>query len=195
MSPSEPPLDEHWPRGTRWLHFGLAGAVSLALVVSLAMGDPASPEGSLGLRLFHLHTYVGLIALAFMVLHWLWIWWGPDREALRHLFPWSGFAFGTVRRETRELLRFKIPRGGANGGLSGFVHGLGLLAATGMVATGGAMFVFLHGYGLTQASFGIIKAIHVALGNVMWAYLVGHASLALLHHVLRHRPLSVIFRL
>ena len=63
--------------------------------------------------------------------------------------------------------------------LAGAVHGLGLLAATGMALSGATYF-------FTERSSPVHRlalASHHLIANLMWAYVIGHVSLALIHRL------------
>lgn len=69
------------------------------------------------------------------------------------------------------------------------MHGLGLLTATAMAATGSALALLALHKG--QAS--TVLEIHKLISNLMWAYLIGHAGLALLHQLAGQRVLQRMF--
>jgi cytochrome b561 len=93
-------------------------------------------------------------------------------------------AVGTdLARHWAQLKRLRLPGGEAETPLASAVHGLGLLAALAMGASGAWLF--------TQAvPGGLVLETHKLVSNLMWAYVVGHAGLALLHQASGHRVLQ-----
>ena len=65
------------------------------------------------------------------------------------------------------------------------MHGLGLVLIS-AVATSGAVYFMQVALGLHSAEPDgmIAMMVHLALGNLVWAYLIAHAGLAVLHHLL-----------
>lgn len=75
--------------------------------------------------------------------------------------------------------------------LASAVHGLALLAAIAMAASGAIVFATMGPDGaLSGLGSGALSA-HSLLANLMWAYLVGHASLAVLHQMQEHDTLRM----
>ena len=69
------------------------------------------------------------------------------------------------------------------------VHGLGLLTVTAMAVTGAA-FALL---GLPRDQARLVLQIHKLVANLMWAYLIAHAGLAVLHQFLGQPVIKRIF--
>ncbi len=70
--------------------------------------------------------------------------------------------------------------------LASAVHGLGLLAALSMGASGAWLYTL-------AIPGGIVLELHKIVANLMWAYVVGHAGLAVLHQLTGHRMLQRMF--
>jgi hypothetical protein len=165
---------------TRLVHFILLLVIVHQLVGSSFIrlpfpGDPPS-------WLFAMHEYVGLGALWVVGVFWVWVLVRHGETRLDRLVPWFSPArirdvLGDLRDQLMQLARFQIPDEG-NGALASAVHGLGLLTATGL-AVSGAMYFFTHGTPIGHAWL----TLHRGVANLMWAYLIGHASLAVLHHM------------
>jgi cytochrome b561 len=64
------------------------------------------------------------------------------------------------------------------------VHGLGLLLATYLAATGFIVYTQMAADGSMTSLGHMLADWHGALANVMWAYLIGHALMALLHQIM-----------
>ena len=188
-----------WDANTRLLHLGLASLVTFELLASLIMQEPESgrPITGFGGAMLELHEWIGMAALAIVLLHWLWSLWGAAQGGVNHLFPWRREDRVRMGQELRDLASLHLPPGGPEGRLSGFVHGLGLLAVTAMVLTGAVLF-----FGMPEESSRLTpltetsEEIHEIFATIVWIYWGGHVALAVLHEVLaRDGSLSRMFRL
>ncbi|HKH21723.1 MAG TPA: cytochrome b/b6 domain-containing protein [Gammaproteobacteria bacterium] len=188
-----------WDRKTKLLHLGLALFVTFELFNSLVMQEPESTAAQQGFGgiMFEIHEWTGMVALAIVLLHWLWSLWGASEAGVRHLFPWGSAGRSQIGRELRELASLRLPPGGPENRLAGLVHGLGFLAVTGMVLTGVVLFFGIPEggaelTGATQAS----EEIHEALSTLVWVYWGGHLAMAVLHELLaRDGTLHRMFKL
>lgn len=152
--------------------------------------DPAWP--------FLLHEWVGVASLAALGLFWIWTLLRHRLETpLGRLVPWfsvDGYraVLVDVKRSAARLIGVETPDGDreeADGALASAVHGLGLLVASGMAASGAAYFFFFEGTPLGKFVLGS----HKLLANFMWAYLIGHAGLAVIHALWGDDVLSRMF--
>ena len=186
---------------TRWLHAGIALGITAQLGLSLVMEAPDDQDevlaSGLPLQLFEAHENTGMALLALLVLHWLWSLSGHVEDGFGHLFPWfSKERMGKVTNEAREALKFKVSDPDVNNALAGAVHGLGLLAATGMAVTGAVIF-----FNLTVKTGHMTKlgetfhSIHGAIAPLMWAYLIGHVAVAVIHKRMGHTNVKEMFSL
>jgi cytochrome b561 len=187
-------------RMTRWLHAGIAMGIIAQLGLSLVMEAPDDQDevmaSGLPLQLFEAHENIGMALLALLVLHWLWSLSGHVQGGFAHLFPWfSKERMGKVIAETREALKFKVSDPEVSNALAGAVHGLGLLAATGMAATGAVIFFNLSEAGHMTALGKTFHEIHETLGPLMWAYLIGHVAVAVIHKKMGHTNVKEMFSL
>lgn len=80
----------------------------------------------------------------------------------------------------------RLPVGDGEAPLASSVHGLGLLTALGMGATGAWLFA-------QSVPAGLGLDVHKTLANLMWAYVVSHAGLAVLHQATGHLVLQRMF--
>lgn len=179
--------DADWNPVTRLMHWALAITLTFQLFSGLFV---ASPQTRL---YFHLHEAVGLIAGVVILMEWMWIY--TDREG-RILFPWSRVGLARVGSELAGLLRGQLPERGRRVGLSGFVHGLGLLAMTGMAVTGVLIFVVVpagHTGSTDYGSFTALSLLHRFLAQFAWAYWIGHVVFAVLHQVRGSNVFGAIF--
>ena len=163
---------------TRTLHLSLLIAVIHQLVGSLIMEVPR--PGQSGGLLFDLHEWGGLTSLGLVLLFWVWTWVRRREAPLPALLPW----FSSIRRalvwadfklHVRSLAKLRLPEEG-DGALAPAVHGLGLLTVTAMAVTGTASLI---GPGLAEQLIGV----HKVIANFMWAYLIAHASIAIIHQL------------
>jgi cytochrome b561 len=191
-------LPQEYSRSVRALHALLALAVVFELAVSRVMDHPHGnrPMSVPGGRWFHWHEWIGLAALAILTLSWLYRFATWKRESQGRIFPWtSREGRAALRAELRDFLRLRWNALPEHGALSGTGHGLGLLIASAMAATGCAIYLML---GPDERAVGTVHQlmdVHSFLSNFMWAYLVGHAILALWHQLAGHRTLERMFSL
>ena len=143
---------------------------------------------------FALHTWAGVAGLVVLLIFWSWaILRGRSETRLSQLVPW--FLPSRLRAIAEEALAFVRDIGQLRApsldlpASSSAVHGLGLLLATFLAASGSAWFFVLTGTPWARTVLGL----HKLAGNLMWAYLIGHATMALLHQALGHRVISRMF--
>jgi len=172
----------NWSLPTRFLHIGLVSTVTAQLFISLVMAEPDHAGNVLSKAAFTAHEYVGLTALGIVLLHWIWSSLSHVDGGLTHLFPVFGTARQQLVAEIKGLMRGKLPKAGKKGGISGLVHGLGLLAVTGIAITGGFLFVLFPETGEPGALAEVFAELHEGLAGLVWAYWLGHGGMALLHH-------------
>jgi len=185
-----------WSVQTRWLHLGLAVTVTLQLALSLVMEPPNEKSATAAAKAaFEAHEFVGVTALFIVLAHWLWVLRSRAVGGLAHLFPWSGQAWLDVKNDVSKLMNRQLPDGGPRGGLPGLVHGLGFLAVTAMVLTGGVLFVLFPETGKPDATTNFVVEIHEFISNFVWAYWGGHVALALLHKRAGHSLVREMFSL
>lgn len=190
MSPS------NWSFKTRFLHIGLALTVTTQLAVSLLMEPPDKEEASaLARTAFEIHEAVGMTALLIVLTHWLWSLLGRADGGLARLFPWRGAALAEVTEDLRQVLRGRLPQGGPRGGLPGLVHGLGLLAVTGMALSGAGMFFLFPESGKPEGVVELFEESHEFIATFVWIYWGGHVGLALLHRLSGHDTVGAMFNL
>jgi cytochrome b561 len=175
-----------YDRITRLMHAGMALGVLAQLGLSLAMEAPDDQDeemaSGLPLKLFFVHEYIGLALLVLLVLHWLWSMSGHVSGGFGHLFPWfSRERMQKVLAETRVILQLKLLDPEVDNELAGAVHGLGLLTATAMAATGTVLYFNITDSGHWNDLAHTFHSIHGFLSWFMWAYVISHVFLAVLH--------------
>jgi len=174
---------------TRLFHAGVALAVAFQLVISLVMDGP-EPGRADGLALWA-HEYAGLAALALIALFWLNLTLRRVGTAPGALFPWAAPARRAALRAEAlalkdALTRLRLPGHDETAALASAAHGLGLLLMSAMALSGAAWF-WLGG--------DLLLDLHGLFGNLAWAYLLGHAGMAALHHVTGVAPLGAMWSL
>ena len=189
-----------YDRPTRWLHAGIALGVTAQLGLSLIMNAPDDKDEILAsgmpLILFQLHELIGFVLLALLLLHWLWSLSGHVQGGLGHLFPWfSRQRMVALRNELMEVKKLKLSDPEKNNTLAGAVHGLGLLAATAMATTGAVIFFNLSDTGHMTRSGEVFHNIHGVIAPLMWAYLIGHFAISVIHKRMGHKNVNDMFSL
>lgn len=185
--PARDPL--HRTLATRSLHGALLLAVLWQLLGSNFVERPRN--GQAGNSMYELHEAVGLGTLGLVVAFWIWSLVRRRDTPFGALFPWLSRARlralgADLARHWAELKRLRLPGGEAETPLASAVHGLGLLTVLAMGSSGAWLF--------TQAQpGGLVLELHQLVANLLWAYVVGHAGLALLHQLTGHRVLQRMF--
>lgn len=191
-----------YDRITRWLHVGLALTVLVQLFSSLFMQVPSAGHTGTepGAIFFHIHRSSGIGAAGLIMLHWLWQLTGHVANGWGHLFPW--FSANRMRKLKSDLLA--LPKWMRNGfpdqrhetlPLAGAVHGLGLLAVTGMAATGTTIFFRMGLDGGMPPAVLRIADVHAFIAGFVWIYVIGHAGMAVFHQLTGTPLISDMFNL
>ncbi len=177
---------------TRLFHMMLAMAILLQVITSLVMTAPL--EGRHEDWLFVVHEYSGITSLLLALGFWLVVALRRRGTQVALLYPWFSF----MRREAvwkdlsgiwRQIKQLKAPEYHVENPLASAVHGLGLLLMTTM-AVSGALFFFAMRFDATGSTWASIDIeIHGILASLVWAYLIGHAGLAAIHHFSRQMNL------
>jgi len=175
---------------TRLLHVGLATGVVIELLLQAVMRVP--PGVGQGVddwhrEAFELHSHFGPVVAVLCLLHWLWICSPWARPGVAYLFPWlrSGQR-PAMGREFRALLRWELPPQEGLSPLVGTIHGLGLLAVTGVVLGGSLSYL---GYYTRVPVPNLV--LHwcarelVFTSWFVWAFVIGHGSMAAWHRLSR----------
>lgn len=174
---------------TRLLHATLLLAVCWQLIGSNFIERPRATRP--GNAMYEWHEVVGLATLGVVLAFWVWSWVRRRETPLAALFPWFSArrlrAVGDdLARHLVELRQFRLPGGEAETPLASAVHGLGLLGALAMGATGAWLYTL-------AVPTGVVLDVHKLVANLMWAYLIGHAALAILHQIAGHGVFQRMF--
>lgn len=178
------PVTRH-SRATRIVHLGLAGAVIVQLLSSLVMSSPK--PGQPDDLFFEAHEYAGLAALGFSLAFWAVVLMRRYGTETASLLPWFSASdrravWQDVGNHASHLRRGEMAPYDQTSPMASAIHGLGLLLMT-FMAMLGAIWFALQLAGTTGALGELAIDVHKLFGNVAWVYLIGHALLAVLHHV------------
>lgn len=158
---------------TRLLHWLVALAIMAQLGLSLVMQSPGRNRP--GDTLFEIHEKVGIAAAAILVVFWIWSVARSGETRFVAFFPWfSARQLGLVWADARNLFG-PVHQGGRERPFASAVHGLGLVVATIMALSG------LIGYFVASARS--LLGVHEAVAPVMWAYLIGHVAISVVHEL------------
>jgi len=178
---------------TRFIHAGLAIAVIVQLLTSLVL-VPLSPTEAPN-AYFYVHNYSGLTAFALIVLFWIVVMTRKSGTRPGLLFPWfSGAGIRAFWQDLilhlRMLTKFRLPPMQEDSPFASAVHGLGLLLMLAM-ATSGTIYYFINsGNPDAGGLVGFVIFIHLSLANLVWAYLIGHSAMAVVHHYSQNLSLT-----
>lgn len=183
---------------TRLAHMGLALAVIAQLGSSLVMVPPRPDRP--GNVFFDIHEYVGMVAMAQATLFWLVVVFRRAGTSLAALVPWLSKArraavWDDAKHHAAALRGFRLPAYDATSPFAAAIHGLGLLLITYMAASGTIFWLAVQA-GMGRAlTVRLLMDLHGAFANLVWAYLIGHAALALAHHYLGHFRITKMWSL
>jgi len=183
---------------TRAVHGALALAIVAQLVTSYTMHRPRN--GAPGDLVYSLHEYAGLLAFVLALLFWVTVLVRTKGTSIAALLPWFASArrralWGDIAAHRKALFRLRLPLHGQDGPLASAIHGLGLTLVSVMALTGTYWFI-MNQFGLGRAVYvHIFLELHALFGNLVWAYLIGHAGIALVHHAARTMSLGVMWSL
>jgi len=187
-----------YEKSIRILHLILLLTVLSQLLTELFMQVPKPGEqfAALPLLLFSIHWVIGffvlIIALSYLMLI-------MDREDHRNRrSPWleqdlRSALIAEIKRDVPGWLKGKLPVPDQAHLIAGTVHGLGLLLATGLGSTGVIIYLGMKHDGSMPAAIHAIKEIHEIFGILLWLFVIGHLSMALMHQIKGHRVIQNIF--
>jgi cytochrome b561 len=181
---ANPSASKH-SNSTRLFH----GALAIAIITQLATSQfMPGPDEAKGAWIFSIHQYSGLLAAALAFGFWITLFRRRQGTGLAALFPWFSVArmravFSDIKTHLVALIRLRLPEHDPDAALPSAVHGLGLLLMTVMAASGLAYYVIV-GLGLhsVEPDDMLVMQVHFLFANLVWVYLIGHASLSLVQH-------------
>jgi len=189
-----------WSKVTRWLHALIALSIITQLLLSqvLAPPDEFIDATDLAKAAMEGHEVIGLIAAGLLVIHWLWLFLQQSDVKLKNLFPLSLVGRQQVMADIKYLLKNKsLPSAENHGGLSGLIHGIGILVASGVAFTGVGLYIVMDftEEGFESFFFEAIAEVHELFGNLMWFYLVAHVFAAVWHEYSGDHIIGRMFKL
>lgn len=179
-------------RITTILHVLLALAVIHQLATSLFF-DPR--QYSFGITLRWTHDRVGLATGALLGLFWAWAIVRRDQPGLFSFFPW--FFPRRLKRVgadawdlARRLIRFRAIPEGRHGDLAAAVQGMGLIIASILALSGAYLYFYARPTLVPPNDIRRALTIHLAAADLMWLFVIGHGTMAVVHFVSRtlHKP-------
>jgi cytochrome b561 len=176
-------MKTYWNKPAFYLHFFMALAVTIQLLLSLVM-EPPSHAGVTFFQLltFSFHKWVGVFAFFVIVAHWGWsVWDKVSIASLSHLFPWNRAGCLAIKEDVGKILRGELPGVGERPGLPGFIQGLGFLLVTAMALTGILIFIQYTVYPLFGGSIYYAFKTHKFLSTFVWIYWGAHVLMACVH--------------
>ena len=177
-----------WSAKVRQLHWAMVVTITFQQFSALFMSDPGTQF------LFPYHRLVGVAAALVVLLFWLYSYAVYD---LSLLFPWGREGRRLAWAELRGILQRRLPPAGHRVGLSSFVHGLGILAASGAALTGLVIFAMVPpghvGPPEDPLAFTRYVLMHKFFGEALWVYWFGHIAFALAHQLAGDRVFGAIF--
>lgn len=182
---------------TRLLHLLIAIGASSQTLTSLVMVTP-KPGRSSNLW-YEIHKLTGIGLLLVVSIFWLW---ALTRAFIRGdammLFPWlSGRRLLDLREDAidtiKELVHMRLPADDVPRPLPAAVQGLGLLLALFLAGSGTILITGMAPDGSLSFPLHALKELHETAGSLMWAYLIGHPLLGLLHQLAGHGSLNRMF--
>ena len=182
--------------GTRLFHAGLALAVLSQLTSSQFMQVPR--QGRPGNWVFEVHEYSGLFAMTMALGLWVVVMTRIGGTDMGLLLPWfsaarRGAFWADAKRHWTTARSFRLPEYQPAAPFAAAIHGLGLLLITAMAATG--TIYWLGGIAGYQDGLAVwlAKEMHGFMANLVWAYLIGHAGMALIHHFTNQQSLRAMW--
>ena len=174
---------------TKLMHAALLLSVLWQLGASGLVERPRA--GQPGNAFYEIHQIVGLTTLGLVLAFWLWSVVRRRETPLMALFPWFSrprvsAVLADLKLHWALLRQRRLPDGDTETPLASAVHGLGLLTVLAMGANGAWLYT-------QSVPAGLGLEVHKAVANLMWAYVVGHAGLALLHQATGHPVLKRMF--
>jgi len=174
------------------------GLIALSVAHQLGVSEFMSPPwedhgGALESSLYHLHETVGL-SITVLIAIFSAQQYRRQRSTESALFPWTDAGarsalFVQLRRLLRGLARMSLPLAAETSRVAAAIQGLGLLAV-GFMATSGTAIWISSGRPELAESW---AELHETGAVLVWAYVAGHAGMALLHELRGEQLLKRIF--
>lgn len=192
------PIDRPHSFITRLFHLLIAVLVIAQVTISQFMTAPGrNREEDL---LFEIHEYTGITA--FFLIFGFWTYTFIRHQGTRPglLFPWfSGRALSALTADTKQhlqaLLKFRVPEHVRDAPLASAFHGIGILLIVVMASTGVTWYVGMQFGDMAQSFAKAAKEVHEVFSTLVWIYLIGHVSVALINQFAGKQLLSDMWSL
>ena len=178
---------------TRALHALLGLAVIHQLIISNVMQAPLN--GKTENFAFEVHEAIGLTTLGVVALFWSWVLIRNVDTSIGSLIPWFSSkrrveVVNDIKSLARSLAKLDLSGIPVESALASAIHGLGLLTVMAAAVSGAGWLLFEESNKVIADS--LIEA-HEMVTTFVWAYLIGHAGLAVIHEFSGHALLRRMF--
>lgn len=171
---------KNFPFSFGLVHWGFSLFVILAAITSIFVHrkDPLTALPII------LHIIVGACVIFLLLCQWILLFVKKHRAVKAHLFPYHIEGRRCILADIHLLLKGRLPPKGIRPGLSGFVEGLGILLLTLMALTG---LTYLLGNLFANAPTWTVPFldVHSFFSGFVWAFIIGHSGMALLHTLIK----------
>lgn len=165
---------------TKILHWLAALTIIAQLGLSLVMQSPGRNRP--GDSFFEIHEKVGIAATVILITFWIWSIARSGETRLVAFFPWLSIKqLGLVASDAKRILA-PLQHGQNERPFASAVHGLGLIIATIMALSG------ILGYFIASARS--LLGVHETAAPLMWAYLIGHVVISIVHELKGERVIG-----
>ncbi len=168
---------KNFPRPIGFAHWGISLCVVGSIISSLFV-DVTNPSNELPIII---HVRIGYGVTFFLLCQWFFLSLRRYHFVREHVFPYHAEGRKCISADLRLLMQGKLPPTGCRSGASGLVEGLGILLITWMALTG-LIFHFGAVYDVDKTNLMLlIRNIHNFSSYFVWAFVIGHGGMAVLH--------------
>ncbi|MDX8388623.1 MAG: cytochrome b/b6 domain-containing protein [Ghiorsea sp.] len=188
----------YYDKFTRLLHWCFAVMIPLQLLSEELMKrpKPLRIRDDMQVFWFDMHEWVGMLLLTVIVIRFGWAFISKE-FSFERLYPYLYKARRVVLKTELAAIpgwfKGNFPDLKHEYYLAGAVHGLGLLLVLAMGVTGAMMLYGMEETGLMTGIIHEAKEAHEMLGGLLWAYLIAHVAMTIIHKFLGHSLLGRIF--
>lgn len=170
---------KNFPTSIGVSHWGISLFV-IGSVISSIFVHPKNPN----ILPIKIHMWIGYGVSFFLVCQWVLLSLKRNHFVRAHVFPYHFEGRKCMVADLKLLFKGRLPPTGARSGLSGLIEGLGLMLITLMAMTG-LIFHFAAVYEKTTLpSMITIRDIHNFFSYFVWAFVIGHGGMAVLHKII-----------
>lgn len=189
----------YYDKFTRLLHWCFAIMIPLQLLSEewMKRPKPGRIRDDMQIFFFDMHEWVGMLLLVVIITRFSWAFVSKEFSFERlypYLYPARRMGLIEEIKTIPTWLKGRVPDLSSDQYLAGAVHGLGLLLVLAMSITGAVMLYGMEDSGLMTGLVHDAKEVHEMLGSLLWAYLIAHVGMTIVHKLLGHHLLRRIFR-